>query len=84
MNRIYLIQHRAIDRIFFENRIKSIGNWIKYFEDSWIVETTMTAQQIYDYLSVGQEKTAFIIELSKTNYWGRMNNNLWEYLKTKK
>lgn len=85
MKRLYLIQSKIIENPTFDTRVKSIGSWIKYFDNNWIVETTLSANEIYSKLSVGFENdTIFIIELNKTNYWGRMNTKVWDYLKEKK
>jgi len=86
MNKIYLVQCNHVDAPFFGSRVQTLGDWIKYFENSWIVETNLSAKQVYEQLTVGDSttKNIFIIELNKTNYWGIMNNSLWEYLKKKK
>ena len=84
MTKIYLIQYND-ENSTFENKIKSIGSWIKYFDDNWIVETNLSAKELYEKISIGNEnKSIFIIELDKNNYWGRMNTKLWDYLKSKK
>jgi len=84
MNKIYLIQYNE-DNAAFENKLKSLGSWIKYFDDNWIVETTFSAKEVYEKISLGNEnKSIFIIELDKNNYWGRMNSKVWEYLKNRK
>jgi hypothetical protein len=85
MKKIYLIQTSIKDREAFNEKIKSLGTWLKYFSDNWIVESTMSAHEIYDKLSVGYEKgDIFIVELSKTNYWGRMNTKVWDYFKERR
>ncbi len=85
MKKIYLIQTKISDNQAFDVRIKSFGSWIKYLDNSWMIETTLTAKEVYDKLSIGFENDImFIVELNKTNYWGRMNSNVWDYLKGKK
>lgn len=82
MKKVYLIQFNSSDSLAFENKVKSLGSWIKYFGDNWIVETTLSAKEIYDKLTVGSDdKSIFIIQLDTSNYWGRMNSKLWDYLK---
>ncbi len=85
MKKIYLIQGKISDNQAFDARVKSIGTWIKYFDNNWMVESTLSAKEIYDKLSIGFEnENMFIIELNKTNYWGRMNSKVWDYLKDRK
>jgi len=86
MKKIYLVQFKIGTDLMLENRIKSISNnWIKYFETNYIIESELNPPQIYERLKVGFEETSvFIIEISKTNYYGRMNTSVWEWLKQKK
>jgi hypothetical protein len=85
MKKIYLIQAKISDHQAFDTRVKSIGTWIKYFDNNWMIESTLSAKEIYDKLSIGFENVnMFIIELNKSNYWGRMNSIVWDYLKNRK
>lgn len=85
MKKIYLIQFKSSDSLAFESKVKSIGSWVKYFDDNWIVETTLSSKEIYDKISVGNEdKSIFIIQIDSSNYWGRMNSKLWDYLKPRR
>ena len=85
MKKIYLIQFKNSDAFVFESKVKTLGIWVKYFDDTWIVESSLTAKEIYDKLSVGNsDKSIFIIQLDLSNYWGRMNSKLWDYLKLRR
>lgn len=85
MKKIYLIQVGVSISGVLDNRIKSLGTWIKYFDNNWIIESKLSSKEIYTLLSNGYENdNIFIIELSKTNYWGRMNTKVWEYFKERK
>ena len=86
MKKIYLIQYKKGTDLAFENRIKSVsGNWIKYFDDNFIIESELKPSEIYDKLKIGfEEASILIIEVSRTNYYGRMNTSLWDWLKQKK
>ena len=85
MKKVYLIQFNSSDSLAFESKVKALGSWIKYFDDNWIVETTLSAKEIYDKLIVGNDdKSIFIIQLDTSNYWGRMNSKLWDYLKPRR
>jgi hypothetical protein len=84
MKKIYLIQSIIKDESF-NNRIKALGKWLKYFSDNWIVESTLTAKEIHERISIDHEnERIFIIELNNQNYWGRMNTTVWDYLKERK
>jgi hypothetical protein len=61
MKKIYLIQSAIKDNEAFSNRIKSLGTWLKYFSDNWIVESTFSAKEIYDRLSSGHENESIFI-----------------------
>lgn len=81
MKKVYLIQFNNSDSLTLENKVKSLGSWIKYFGENWLVETTLSSKEIYQKLSDGNEdKSIFIIQLETSNYYGRMNTKLWEYL----
>jgi hypothetical protein len=85
MKKIYLIQYNESDNSIFENRVKSIGDWVKYFSDNWIVASELSAEKIYEKITNGYDnKSIFIIELSSTNYYGRMNTKVWDFIKVSK
>lgn len=85
MKKTYLIQTSIKENEAFNERIKSLGTWLKYFSDNWIIESTLSAQEIYNKLSDGHDKDSiFVIELNVNNYWGRMNTVVWDYLKERK
>jgi|JI9StandDraft_2_1071091.scaffolds.fasta_scaffold131317_2 hypothetical protein len=85
MKKIYLIQHNLSNNSIIELRIKSLGSWVKYFSENWIVETELSSKEIYQKLSVGFEQDSFmIIQLDNNNYYGRMNTTLWDYLKPRR
>ena len=86
MKKIYLVQYQITENVAtFENRMKLLGSWIKYFNNSWLVESELTAEKIYEKLSVDfKEASIIIIEIKKDNYFGRMNTSVWDYLKLRK
>lgn len=86
MKKIYLIQYKKNTDPSLESRIKTISNsWIKYFDENFMIESALTPKEIYEHLSLGVEKqSVLIIEISKSNYYGRMNTSLWDWLKLKK
>jgi hypothetical protein len=84
MDRIYLIQYKINEDSVITNRIKSLGDWVQYFDRNWIVKSSLSAKDIYEKLSVDYDKESFlIIELHKSNFWGRMKTEVWELLQGK-
>lgn len=82
MKRTYLIQSAVTDNEEFNNRIKALGPWLKYFSDNWIVSSELSAEEIYNKLtSDGFEHNILVLEIKTDNYWGRMNTKVWEYFK---
>lgn len=85
MKKVYLIQYNSVDNQLFENKVKSLGEWVKYFSDNWIVSSELSAQEIYDKITEGFEnKSIIIIEMSTENYYGRMDPKIWNFLKMNK
>jgi hypothetical protein len=85
MKKVYLIQYHNVDNQLFENKVKSLGEWVKYFSDNWIVSSELSAQEIYDKITEGFEnKSIIIIEMSTENYYGRMDPKIWNFLKMNK
>lgn len=84
MKKKYLIQFAPGENIVIDEKLKSLGKWIKYFENNFIIETIYNSKQIYEYLNINNpSKYVFIIEISVQNYYGRMNPKIWEFIKSK-
>ncbi len=84
MKKIYIIQHN-IEAETFNNRIKALGVWTKYFSDNWLIESELSAKEIYNKISEGYEnESIFIVEFDPNNYWGRMNTKVWDFIKNHK
>jgi hypothetical protein len=82
MNKLYLIQYTLKNDPILVPRIKTLGTWMNYFPQSWIVKTHLNAQEIYEKISVDLEKDRILImELDKINYWGIMPKEAWNFLK---
>lgn len=66
-----------------EELMKSTG-WMHYIDDTWIIATQETVQQLYDRLKpLFQEKDSFIIiEIKKDSlYYGLLPQKGWDWLK---
>ncbi|WP_298153894.1 hypothetical protein [Flavobacterium sp.] len=84
MKKIYLIQHNVQNEIV-NNRIKALGAWTKYFSDNWLVESDLSAKEIYNKISEGfEQQSIFIVEVDLNNYWGRMNTKVWDFIRNHK
>lgn len=85
MKKVYLIQYSISDNSIFESRVKSLGDWVKYFSDNWIVSSELSSKQIYEKITEGYENTSIlVIELHTSNYYGRMNTKVWDFFKASK
>lgn len=85
MNRIYLIQYDSKDDSVLIDRIKSLGTWMNYFPKSWIIESNLSSKQIYNNISAGFEKDRILImQLEKSNYWGVMPKEAWDWISKRK
>ena len=83
MEKKYLIQYKINEDTAVINRIKALGSWVQYFEGNWLVKSTLSAKEIYEKLSVDfEDRSIFVIEL-QSNYWGRMDTSVWDFLKFK-
>ena len=81
MKKIYLIQYSIEEDSKIRERIKLFGTWMSYFPRSWIIESELTAKEIYEKISVDHEKDRILImELNKNNYWGVMPKEAWEWI----
>jgi hypothetical protein len=85
MSKIYIIQYGIIDDLIIAERIKSLGKWMNYFSKTWILQSELSAHEIYNKISLDFEKELIlVIELNKSNYWGVMPKEVWDYLEKAK
>jgi hypothetical protein len=83
--KVYLVQFTTTDKVIFEPRIKNLGEWVKYYDDNYFVTSNLSAAEIYKHLTDGYEnKSILVIQVSTTNYYGRMNTKVWDILKKNK
>jgi len=83
MKNLYIIQYDIKQDQKIVDRIKSLGPWMKYFPQSMIVYTSLSAKEIYDRLSVDYESERFLIFKLEKRYYGRLPNEAWDWLKDK-
>jgi hypothetical protein len=83
--KVYLVQFTSADKVIFEPRIKNLGEWVKYYDDNYLVTSDLNADEIYRHLTDGYEnKSILVIQVSTANYYGRMNTKVWDILKKNK
>lgn len=84
MNRIYIILYDLKEDSVVKERIKALGSWMNYFPKCWVIESSLSAHDIYDKIAVDYEKERFLImELNKNNYWGVLPKEAWNWLGSK-
>jgi hypothetical protein len=84
MNKLYLIQYDIKNEEKIVERIKAIGSWMKYFPQSIIIHTHLTAEQINERIKHEYPSTRIlIIKLDKSDYYGWMPTEAWDWLRDK-
>lgn len=85
MKKVYLIQYKTADNQIFESKIKLFDERVSYFTDNWIVSSELSAKEIYEKITEGNEnKSIIVIEISTENFYGRMDPKIWNFLKAHK
>lgn len=80
----YLIQYEIADDAQFLERCKSLGAWMNYFQGSIIVESNLSAKDVYDRVSVDYEDSrVLIVALDRSRYYGFMPSEAWDWLEGK-
>ncbi|MDD2285736.1 MAG: hypothetical protein PHQ11_10105 [Paludibacter sp.] len=64
------------------NAIKSFGSWAHALESSWIVQTNLSASDIYNKLSHSLDKNdrIFIVEIKLNNSYWFLNEKVADWL----
>lgn len=82
-NSIYLIIcDPSINSDVLRDRIKNIGPNYSFWDNHWIVKSSLSAKEIYKRISMGEFETTLmsIFEITN-NYYGRMNPSIWDWLR---
>lgn len=66
-----------------KDRIKQYEDYINFLDCNWFVYTEDGVQDIYSKISKGEFENDLILvmQVEFSNYWGRMNKTLWEWIK---
>ena len=46
----------------------------------WLVAADKTTHQVYDHLEIEEQKESGVVIFLVSNYWGRHNKDMWEWL----
>lgn len=65
------------------DRIRNLGRSFNFYKNQWVVETRLTPKEVYDRLSAGgfENLTIFVMDITGSAYYGRMNTSLWDWMK---
>jgi hypothetical protein len=65
--------------------IKSCGPWWHYLESTWLVDTSLTAEQIWKTLSGHVDKNDRVLVIGVTQqYQGWLSSTAWEWINSRK
>ncbi|NCE72429.1 hypothetical protein [Odoribacter sp. Z80] len=87
MKKVFLVIHElGIINDVLKDRIRSLGRSYVFWNNHWLVETDLTAEEIYHRIAcdIFERQAFFIVEItnkSREGYWGIMNRTLWKWLK---
>ncbi len=89
MKKLLVIYDPSISNIeVLQDRIKSLGRNYVFWSNHWLIETNLTAEEVYNKISANEfeKKSFFVVEISdkvSDGYWGVMDGSLWDWLKHK-
>lgn len=63
--------------------IKSVGAWWHYLDSTWIVQTRMTPQQVWEKLQPNADRndSFLVIDITSDAYGGWLPQEAWDWLK---
>lgn len=67
-----------------KEKIRALGDWMNYFDGSWLVLSRFTAKDAFDRITTNKPGDLFLItEVSVNNFWGVMPKEAWDWLQQK-
>lgn len=61
--------------------VKALGGWWHYLDSTWLVDTTLSAQQVSDRLVAHIDKNDRLLVIRVTSdYQGWLTNKAWEWI----
>lgn len=66
-----------------KDRIKQFSDYINFMDCNWFIYTDEDIQSVYGKLTKGEfeNEKILILKIDFSNYWGRMQKELWEWMK---
>ncbi|NTF88905.1 hypothetical protein G6L46_17375 [Agrobacterium rhizogenes] len=65
--------------------IKSCGDWWHYLDSTWLVDTTLTAQGVWNNLEPHVDKNDFVLIVGVTrDYQGWLPQAAWDWINSRK
>lgn len=65
--------------------IKELGEWWHFLESTWLVDTNLNAEGIYNILSSAIDKNDFFLVIGVTSdYQGWLPKEAWEWINSRK
>lgn len=82
---IYLVSYNPTDKdaqIVAAIQSTPTLSWWHFLDNTWMVSTTETIQQLYSRLEAALPTTVLLIEIAPTaTYWGRLPTQAWAWIK---
>ncbi len=66
-----------------KDRIKQFNDYINFLDCNWFIYTEESLQNVYEKVSKDEFENdrILVLKVDFTNYWGRMQKSLWEWIK---
>lgn len=84
MSNIYIVQLRNEFQEISENRMSKIGDYINTFDSTYLLDTALSAKEIYEHLTIENEFNIFIIKCEIDQYYGYLNKKIWVWINDRK
>ncbi len=87
MYNLFIISYSGSKSASVKEIVKSLGAWSNHFDNQYMLCTTMTIDEVKDYLdkviNQGQDKL-LILEVSLKNTKGWISKRGWDWIKSQK
>lgn len=85
MGKFYYITYSEsiVNGQIIKDRIKQYDDYINFLDCNWFIYTDDEVKDVYEKISKGEFENDLILvlEIEFSQYWGRMNKILWEWIK---
>lgn len=87
-NILLIIFNPILDSNILQDRIRTLGSSFVFWDNHCFVETELDPKQVYERISAEPYGLSLMIVMKMSqehiSYYGRMNTELWEWLKIHK